>query len=424
MFTSVFTLMEVVMAKLVALTDLKLRRLKTKDKIYEIRDAGSPGLRIRISPSGSISFRWTRRVGNSTKVSTLGSYPHLSLAEARKKHEKEKAIHRDSLIDGYGDIGKRTVTVSELAELFYQQRILPHRERPEEVRSVLDRWILPQIGKKKLLMLSTQVCAAVVITVVNEGYAPRAGKVLAILKQMLDHAAVTGAIEINPATPLKAKNLGVANNVRDRSLESQEIKVFFKALDAHKRLSELTRIALKLLLYTGVRTGELLKSKWADIDFTNKTWTIPVANQKMSKERRQKARPFVVPLSKQAELLFKDLSCITSNSPYVFASDSKTGRLGDKALNVALRRMFESEKITIPTFVPHDLRRTFRTHIGTTLRISNHIAERCLNHSLGKIVDTYDAGDYLEDRKEILQKWADRVDIYISDDETIVELSA
>ena len=108
-----------------------------------------------------------------------------------------------------------------------------------------------------------------------------------------------------------------------------------------------------------------------------------------------------------------------NGSPWVMASESESGHYSEKTLGKAMRRLFileveseEGEKgrvLTIEHATPHDLRRTMRTHLGETLGVEPHIAERCLNHSLGKLTATYDKGEYLEQRRNAMSLWADWV---------------
>ena len=268
---------------------------------------------------------------------------------------------------------------------------------------------------------------------VDGGAPAHAGKVLALTKQMFTYAESLGYIPQNPAASLKADNLGVKNNSRDRWLSADEIRTFLLALDQMPRMSESVKVAFKVLLLTGVRSGELLKAQWEDVNLESAEWMIPVENQKLTPRQAQKAQPFVVPLAPLTVELFRTLKELAGSSDYVMASEkAEGGRYDDKALGHALRRMLKYERqlngekvrvLDLPPFTPHDLRRTMRTHMAETLAIQPHVAEKCLNHSLGRIEGIYNRAELYAQRKEALDRWADFVERLINGG-SVVEMRA
>ncbi len=224
-------------------------------------------------------------------------------------------------------------------------------------------------------------------------------------------------------------SLGIGSRVGTRALDIKdgeldatggEIKQLWHGLDDTK-ISKQIQLGLKLLLLTGVRSGELRLATWDQINFDKKTWTIPGENIKHSAQSKTKARDFTVPLTDTALALFKDLKA--DGFKYIIGFDDPlTGEgspLSDRALSKALRRQFYPRVTTTPpplTFepcTPHDLRRTVRTHLSS-LNIPPHIAEKCLNHSLGHIEQTYNKYSYLDERREALELWDRRIQELIS----------
>ena len=167
------------------------------------------------------------------------------------------------------------------------------------------------------------------------------------------------------------------------------------------------RLALRILLLVGVRTGELLKARWADVELEAAIWTIPVENQKLNPKQIADAKPWIVPLAPDVLALFRELKKIAGRSPWVVSSDkAEEGHVTEKALSHAVRGLFDAKLLELPggRCTPHDLRRTLRTKLGD-LVVALHVAERCLNHSLGRIAQTYDHYDYLKERRDALEKW-------------------
>lgn len=404
-------------------TELQLQRLRPGEKQFDIAVANSPGLVVRVGVSGKKSFRWDRGRGQKPRIITYGQFPEVSLKEARDEHAKTREKHQEGTM---GQIqADAPKTINELAEVFYADRIVPVRKRPEIVRQVLDHDILPVIGSMKLNAVSTMVVRQVVKKVVDRGAKVHAGRVLAIMKQLLSFGATLGVIEINTALPFKKEDLGIESNQRDRALTHEEIKQFWEALDNTPRLSIHTKSALKLLILLGLRSGELRLSKWVDIDMDKGRLTIPVENQKLSPRQVKKAKPFVVPLDEFAIEVFMELKGL--DDVWVFPG-KVAGPIHDKALGKVVRRLLEKEIdgtpiLPIERFTPHDLRRTMRSNLSM-LGVQPHIAEKCLNHSLGAILSIYDQHDYLEEHQEALAKWSQKLQIILGKKDNVVLMEA
>jgi integrase len=167
-------------------------------------------------------------------------------------------------------------------------------------------------------------------------------------------------------------------------------------------LNERSVIIIKLLLLTAVRVNELLRAEWQHVDFDKAEWTIPDSNAK-------KGKGFVIPLPSSAVDLFRRLEVLACGSAYVLPSQrrsrSRNKTMDPNAILMALGRMRPSLP-EVRRFSPHDLRSTARSHLAA-LGVPLIVAERCLNHSLGGIVQVYDLHDYLDERRKALTTWAD-----------------
>jgi integrase len=408
-----------------AFTDRAIKALKPAKERIDYRDLGCPGLTLRVSKTGIKTFRWIYRgVDGKHKLLTIGKYPDVGLAKARGVVEEEKQLLKQKRSLG-SDQYRHIKTVAQLAEDFYEL-LETTRKRPQEARRMLDLDIIPSLGR---LPLSPPphppVIGAMIRKIVRRGAPVHAGKVLNLVKQMFDHGLGNGHIKFNPAAPLKAVSLGVQKyQPKDRALDREEIIAFWKVLPMVPRMDQRTRLAFKVLLLTGVRTQELLLAKWSDVDLETGKWTIPVENQKLTVDRARSAKPFVIPLAPFVVAQFDELLVLSEGSPWVVSSDSsESGHYDDKVLGRALRRIFEKEitlangrkepLLNIERFTPHDLRRTMRTHLGETLNIEPHIAERCLNHSMGKLTQTYDTGRYYAQREEAMRRWSEFVELAV-----------
>ena len=391
---------------------------------YEVPNRRAPGLVLRVLPSGKRIFRWY--VTNLGRVVTIGPYhpaedpprAFVSLKMARGWLDRLKAAYAGGTLDTVeaelkdylgpskdpapATLDMSVLTVAKVADEFYARRLLPHRKLPNEARATLDKDILSKIGGRPIAAVRTPECAHLVENVVDRGSAGRAGKVLGLVKQLFRFAESRGYIDRNPASPLHPIDLGVITGSRQRWLTEEEIPMFWAALERdrteafadkigkvqrHPAMSPAARAGLKVLLLTAVRTGELLKARWENVDLKAATWTVPVVDQKGTLAQAQRAKPWVVPLAPAALVLFKELKALAGESPWVMSSEAEDGHYTDKSLGRAMRRLFQNKPplLTLPggPASPHDLRRTARTHLGK-LRVPLHVVERCLNHSLGR----------------------------------------
>ena len=410
------------------LTAKFLDNLKPQAERYELSDPGAKGLRLRVSPGGTKTFVWFYRDGGTCRRLTLGQYgdgdSQITLAQARSRLIAVKQKLADG-IKPHFDAAGTPKTVAELCEVFYERRILPVRRRPDAVRQVLDHDIIPEIGNKRIVSITAPLLARVVDKVVDRGAAAHAGKVLATLKQVFKFAQARGYIDISPATPLSPLDLGVKSNIGERALDTDdegeaqadlvEIRALWHALDHAPRLSPQIRLGVKILLLTGVRSGELRLARFEHIDFDNATWKIPASNTK-------NAKAWTVPLSPLVLELFRKLHKAAEGSAWVLPSfmGDLTGKtpITDKALARAVKRLFSlntpdgAKLLPIAEFTPHDFRRTVRSHLSR-LGTDPLIAEKCLNHSLGKLDKIYNKHTYLNERRKALETWAAEIELAV-----------
>jgi len=427
-------------------SDVGIDKLPIPD-LHPVEYGDGSGLRLRISPAGLSGrggakvWRWFVVAEGQRLNVTLGTWAKdgtgLSLSLARQRLDALKGAHKagtlraelDRLRPAPPQAADGELLVKDLVEDF-RTFIARRRKNPEEVERTLDKVVVPALGNRPVQSIRTKDVRQLVDATVARGATSAAGKVLAHTKQLFRFAQGRDDIQGNPADPLDPETLGVVNRACDRFLTPDEIAAFWKALDK-SGATPTVRIALRLLLLLGVRSGELLRATWEEVDLEAAVWTVPVAHQKLTRRQEEKAHPWIVPLPPLAVELFKELQAFAKSigSGFVAASFAADGAaLSEKALIHAMRRLFKGDKQILdfpgerPT--PHDLRRTMRTHLGDTLGVDFHIAERCLNHSLGGVAATYDRGDYLTQRREALEKWAAYVERLVSGETKVAFLPA
>jgi integrase len=379
------------------------------------RKAGDPipgksdgdGLTFTLSPRGTASWVLRYRFGGRQREVTLGNYPDISLADARKMaSEKRVEVAKGADVATVKRLEKmeraQANSFRELAE-DYMTRAAPAlspRYRAE-IRRYLNKDILPRIGGVPVKELKPAELVMMVERIAQRSKAA-ARAVFSMVSVIFDHGVGKHLVTANPCAVLRVSSIiGQERAPRTRvSLGDEKLKEFLQALPA---LGKQNHLAIKILLATAVRKGELSEARWEHIDLDGGFWRIPPENQKTG---RRNGRDFVIPLPTQVVEWFRELLPLASGSPMVLPARHRTGAvtINHSTFNRALSRLPAS----VMAVTPHDLRSTARSHLAS-LGVSIVVAERCLNHSLGGLVGIYDQHDYMDERRQALELWTAKI---------------
>lgn len=393
------------------LTDTKLKNLKPREKLYKVTDRD--GLYVAVQPRGSISFRYDYRLNGRRETLTIGRYgaDGITLAEARDELNTAKkmveagqspaALKRDGImqIKGADNFSDYTVAYMKHVRLADSTRAMK--------QAVIDRDILPTLGKKLLHEITTPMLRALCDKIVDRGARATAIQAREIVGAVFTHAIDRGHSVPNPAANIKASSIATFEE-RERALEPHEIGRFFNALNATGAASSL-KLAIKLILITMVRKGELTEATWKEVDFGSARWTIPA-------ERMKAGRPHVVYLSQQALDIMVALQVSACGSDYILpARYNPRKSMSNSALNRVINAT--NEKIReaggdIEHFTVHDLRRTASTILHEEGFNTDWI-EKCLAHEQRGVRAVYNKAEYAEQRRDMLQQWANMVDGWV-----------
>lgn len=433
---------------------------------HDVTVDGRKGLMVRVYPSGAVSFRFRYTApGGERRVMVLGEFGKgaLSLADAhemhhqaqreiekgldpideREKREQAKAraraeragadtvatlveqfVHRELRAERWDDA--RSAWVKTRAEgrkrpdaaaalLGYVPPDAPARRRKRGVKTVPT--FLSELGHVKAPALTKRQIIAFLDGIVDRGAPVGANRTYALLKQFFEWAAAKDLIPASPMAGVKAP--GGTERPRDRILTAEEIGALWEKLDT-AGMAEPTRLALKLLLVTGQRRGELTQARWDHFDLDAKLWTIPVELLKSAHSRRDRPEPHVVPLSNLAVELLRRLKALAGDSPAVLpahASKRHAKGYSEGVLSRAARQ--NAEHLGIAHWTPHDLRRTAASFM-TKLGIPRLHVEKVLNHSTGDIAEVYDRHDYLPEKRAALEKWGEHLQAIVEGREQTV----
>lgn len=200
---------------------------------------------------------------------------------------------------------------------------------------------------------------------------------------------------------LRARDIGGVEKPKERYLSLDEIKTLWQFLDSNRHtLSLQIKSAIKIILLTGVRTGEIRLANWSEFDFDQSLWIIP-------SEHTKTALTMKIHLSHQVKALLLELRNSTPSN-YVLTSSDAALPISEKAISKAISRI--QERVGIPYWTAHDLRRTFATQLGQTLQVDPVVIEKCLGHKMPKIMATYNKNEMSPQRKEALEQWGQYIE--------------
>lgn len=436
-----------------ALSDTKLRNLKPAAKVFQESDDG--GLFIEVMPSGTKVWRLRYRIGGrgakQEKV-TLGEYPDYSLAEARAWREECKmliarglspmALRRgDDIPADASHMAKELAqtfirnwclktrtkakekeaaqrqadTVEAFARQWYSEIVMANNKDPRNILRALEKDIIPAIGQKQISDVTPTDVLAITDRIKNRGADQMALQTRNIMKRLFAYAIAREKTQFNPATAIEAKFIATARS-REVALSAEEIGKLLREV-YKSSIKRAYKLAIHLLIICMVRKGELVGARWEEIDLEKGEWVIPPHDRQMLASGRvvtgmKMKKPHTVQLSQQAIAMFEELRGLSSGSEWVLPS---RGNLHHPIAHSTLNQAIRSLKIDVRDFVIHDFRRTASTHLHEAGFNSDWI-EKCLAHETKGIRGVYNRAQYADQRREMLQWWADFVDSQIQDE--------
>jgi integrase len=387
----------------VALTDTAARTAKPREKLYRVADAA--GLCLEVTPSGSKLWRFRYRFGGKAKMMGLGAYPTVTLAKARERREDARRLLANGIDPTAHKQAEKTAqsalahTFEELAREWYAYNS-PRWATSTAAKALqyLEADILPVIGQRPVQDVTRPELVALVRKVEKRGALNVAGKIRQWLSQIFRYGLAKGSVESNPATDLDVVAAIAPRTKNHPHVPLSEIPILLGKLDAAK-CDVMTRIAVRLLLLTGVRPGELRHAPWCEIDLESATWTIPAARMKAR-------RPHVVPLPYQAVASLRELKEITGSYPIAFPGRNNRERpQSENTVNKALHQIGYEGRQT-----GHGFRHLLSTELNSRGFNRDWIERQLAHGDQDEIRDTYNHAHYLEQRRQMMQAWADSID--------------
>ena len=337
----------------------------------------------------------------------LGQFPVTTLAIATAQAAQIKLDVKQG-IDPLAerDRGDRTrlQSVNDLAEDWLAERD-KRLKNPQIPRRVYTKEIAPIIGSLSIEQVNPRDIRTIIQRIADSNRPTIANDCLLYCKQLFKHAVKLDLRTSNPAEAFSLDDAGGAEKSRTRALSLEELEQVFQVFrDNTDQFARENYLAVALLVVLGVRKLELIGAKWEEFDLPNALWKLP-------KERSKMGEAITIPLPPQVIEWLEELRTRSYGKEHVFPkrrASERNGHISPDTLNAAIQKLFTQDKMPVPYFTVHDLRRTCRSLLASQ-GVPAHIAERCLNHKLKGVEGIYDRYDYLDERREALQVITERV---------------
>lgn len=381
------------------LTDAKLRTLTTPGK-----HSDGHGLYLEVNPAGGRYWRLKYRHGGKEKRLSFGVYPEVSLKAARERQTEARAAlaRGDDPAAVKREAEARALADAKVTFEAVAREWLGHQsgrwiaDTLDTIRKSLEADVFPKIGARPMAQIRPREVMLIVKGIEGRGAGETAGRVLQRVKSVFRYAVVHERIESNPMLDLKPSELLKPRQVRHRAaLVDKDLPAFLAMLEAYEG-DPTTKAALRLLMLTAVRPGELRGARWAEVDTEAAEWRIPAERMKMK-------APHVVPLSTAALAVLADMKAISGGGELVFPSPFYPGKtLSENTLNSALARMGYKGEHTA-----HGFRALFST-VANECGHDGDVIERQLAHvERNDVRAAYHRATYLDERARLMQWWAD-----------------
>jgi integrase len=383
------------------LTAREVQEAKPREKRYMLYDGD--GLALEVMPSGSKIWRFRdQRGGREVKI-TLGKFPYLSLVDAReKRHDLKKAQ-----IEGLNiqEVLNPTSppTFKEIAEEWYVRNMEGKRAEShlKDVKSRLKNYLIPALGSRPVTEITAPELLRALQNIEALGYEDLAHRIKHIAGQVFQYAVLTGNAVHNIAMDLK----GALQPLRHKHFASltapNDVADLLKRIDAYP--STIVRLAMLFSAYTFQRPSEIRKAEWREFDLSTAEWRIP-------DKRMKKERPHIVPLSRQAIEVLRQLQPLTSPGKFVFPSPRSSLSREQPMSENTLRVAFLSMGYEKSTMTAHGFRSLASTNLNGQ-GVDKELIEIQLSHrDEDQSRAAYNFADRLPERKAMMQNWADWLD--------------
>lgn len=390
------------------LTDTACKTAKPREDDKPLRLSDEKGMYLEVMPNGSKYWRLKYRFNAKEKRLALGVYPETTLKEARQKRDDA----RQRLANGE-DPGeqrklekmlKQAATANKFEAIALEWHARESHEwsaaHSERVLSAMQTHIFPYIGDRPIHEIRPLELLEVLRKVESAGNIDTTKRLRQRCSAVFRLAILTGRCDSDPAAPL-TDALKTQQSTPRKALMREDIPAFLEALEKYDGNVQ-TKLMMKLMLLTFTRVGEMAMARWEEINFDKALWTIPPEHRKLPEKSKKTAPPHLVPLSKQALEVLRQLHAISGGREHIFPNRNSPRRpMSPETLRRALHSMGFKGKADV-----HGFRSTASTILNEE-GFNPDAIERQLSHiETNKVRAAYNRAEYMEERKKMMQWWA------------------
>lgn len=386
------------------LTDTEIRQAKPKDREYSLSDGKQLAVRIKVNNSKLWTFNYYRPGTKKRTNISFGTYPDVTLANARKKAEEFRRVLRDGIdpkeyrLEAEREQNRqRTNTFEHVCKKWLELKKGDVSEAYyKKVVSRLEKYIYPRMGRTPIQNINAPTTIDIIKPIADDEKYETVKKLCRWINQVMEYAVNTGYIHANPLSGI-GKTFKAPTVTNMPSITPQELPELMYSIQ-HSTTKQVTRCLLEWQLHTMVRPKEAAEAKWDEIDEDKMLWTIPA-------ERMKKRHEHVVPLSPQAMRLLQTIKPLSGHRPYIFPNDHAPLKpANSQSTNRALIRMGYKGRL-----VAHGLRALASTTLNEK-GFEKDLIEKALAHvDTNAIRAAYNRAQYLERRREMMNWWSGHI---------------
>lgn len=388
------------------LTDATCKNARCPEGKARERYADSGGLYLEALPAGGKHWRWKYRIGGKEKRLAIGTYPAVTLAQARQARDEA----RKKLLDGVDPVQSKLdarlavrvrmgTTFEAVTRVWFEHWRGPKTARHAEyVMRRLEADVFPALGNKPIADITAPQLLAMAKAIESRGALDIAKRALQTCNQVFRYAVAHGIIERNPGADVRPGDaLKARKKTNYARLDGKEVPTLLRKIDSYQGTAH-TRLAMQLMALTFVRTGELIAARWGEFDLEAAEWRIPAERMKMR-------TPHIVPLSAQAVEVLATLHELRSLSDLVFPGQRNHEQpMSNNTILQALERMGFKHRMTGHGF------RSIASTMLHELSFRHDVIELQLAHQERNAVSAaYNHATYLPERRVMMQAWADHL---------------